>query len=655
MGGQRAVATSAALALAVLGSLCVTALPARAAAGTTAATAATADTRGTGASVLSTYVGVPGVAGTSAQGSAPSTTHLEQPAGLAVDPAGDLYIADPAAHVVDELRDGRAYTVAGIPGVRAAGADSGGPATGTPLDAPTGLLVLPDGTLLIADPAAHVVWALSGGSLSLFAGTGAAGRATDGAPADTTTFLAPTGLAADPSGTVYLSDAADDTVWSVADGVARLLAGRSGEAGYGGDNGAGTVLLNDPTGLAWDGNHLLVADTGNHRVRSVTPGGLSGTAAGPLGLSQPVGLLVDPSGAAWVADSGTGRVLSLAGGTPTSVVGTGTNQLSPDGTLASTASLDRPTALARVSAGRLLVAEAGGAVVRSVGPPLTAPARPAAPTVTVGDGRATVAWSAPNDGGSPVVDYLLREYTGPIPGDPLTIVGSQSIIVQGLTDGLPYAFTITAVNAVGTSPESPPSAPVVPTAAGGATTTGGSAGGGLPGGPGDAGGMTSTPGTPVSATPTASADPTAAPAAAFDGFVATNSGAAAADAGVSDGVRSLVTPSPTALPRAAAAGTSGDAHRPQALPATAPPIGASPSPSLSATALATPPAALVPVHSFADAATDVATVGRKTAIPLVLVGLLVAFLLLQGVVDRRDPKLVNAPVNAESGLEFGLA
>lgn len=90
----------------------------------------------------------------------------------------------------------------------------------------------------------------------------------------------------------------------------------------------------------------------------------------------------------------------------------------------------------------------------------TAPAAPSGVTATSGDGKATVAWAAPADGGSPITGYTVTASPG---GKQVTVAGSATTAtITGLTNGTPYTFTVTAANAVGTSPVSAQSSPVTP-------------------------------------------------------------------------------------------------------------------------------------------------------------------------------------------------
>ncbi|HEY5051603.1 MAG TPA: fibronectin type III domain-containing protein [Acidothermaceae bacterium] len=105
----------------------------------------------------------------------------------------------------------------------------------------------------------------------------------------------------------------------------------------------------------------------------------------------------------------------------------------------------------------------------------TAPGSPTGVTATAGDTTATVSWTAPSDGGSPITGYTVTSDPGAIVA---TTTGATSVVVPGLTDGVTYTFTVTATNAINTSGSSAPSNPVTPTAG---TLQSNSAEGGTPG------------------------------------------------------------------------------------------------------------------------------------------------------------------------------
>jgi hypothetical protein len=97
--------------------------------------------------------------------------------------------------------------------------------------------------------------------------------------------------------------------------------------------------------------------------------------------------------------------------------------------------------------------------------PITVPSAPTGVTVVWGSGQVTVSWSAPNDGGSPVISYTVTPYVGGTAQAPYVFASAAtSQVVGGLSNGTTYTFTVTAENSVGTSSPSNPSVPVTPIA-----------------------------------------------------------------------------------------------------------------------------------------------------------------------------------------------
>jgi DNA-binding CsgD family transcriptional regulator/sugar lactone lactonase YvrE len=193
-----------------------------------------------------------------------------------------------------------------------------------------GLAVGKDGTLYIADRAGNQVWKYSPNhSLSVYAGTGQAGNTGDGAAAKDASLHSPVGLAVDDQrGYVYIADSGNNRIRRVdKNGVISPVAGAGGFYGNDGDGGpALKAHLSFPHGVAIARNGtLFISDTGNNRLREVTPSGqiqaLAGTglggflgdggAASRAEFSAPEGIAVDAAGDLFVADTINQRVREL--------------------------------------------------------------------------------------------------------------------------------------------------------------------------------------------------------------------------------------------------------------------------------------------------------------------------------------------------------
>jgi len=125
-----------------------------------------------------------------------------------------------------------------------------------------------------------------------------------------------------------------------------------------------------------------------------------------------------------------------------------------------------PAATAGTGAGTVWLMAAVVLVPASAGAP-AAPAAPSGVTAVPGNASASVSWTAPYNGGSPITSYTVTPYTGGTAQQATTVTGRPpvtSATVTGLTNGTSYTFTVTATNAVGTGPASSPSSAVTPSA-----------------------------------------------------------------------------------------------------------------------------------------------------------------------------------------------
>lgn len=256
-------------------------------------------------STIGTVAGTGDAMGAPGDGGPATQASLYYPYGVALDAAGNLYIADRLHARVRKV--GANGTIATIAGDGTFGdSGDGGPATHARLKRPQRVAVDAAGNVYIADAAAHRVRKVSAaGTITTVAGTGAKGFSGDGGPAQLAALDAPSGVALDAAGNLYIADANNFRVRRVnAAGVIATVAGNGG-SGHGGDGGPATqAAIGRPTGVAIDGAGRLFIAAG--ALRMVDAGG---TIATQSNLRYPAfDVAVAPDGSLRVAVLG-GRVL----------------------------------------------------------------------------------------------------------------------------------------------------------------------------------------------------------------------------------------------------------------------------------------------------------------------------------------------------------
>ncbi len=342
---------------------------------------------------------VAGSADTGDGGQALSAT-LSQPEGIAVDGSGNVYFADAATHRVRKIAaDGSIQTVAGT-GVAGFGGD-GGPAAAALLNQPYGLALDLAGNLYIADLGnARVRKIATDGTIQTVAGGGAlpATNTGQGGPATSAQLAQPRNVALDAAGSLYISDFAANQIYQVAsNGTLSLMAG-TGTAGF---SGVGTsallAQLNAPAGLTVDpSGALYFADSANNRVRKV----YSGVITNVFNTPGPTGVALDSTGMLYVAaasyfgtvaqaipgiasardvtmdsagdvyfTSGAFVLEIPSGGKVTTIGGSGTSTyFGGDGGPATAAQLDSPSGIAVDSGGNWYIADTLNNRIRKVTP-----------------------------------------------------------------------------------------------------------------------------------------------------------------------------------------------------------------------------------------------------------------------------------------------
>ena len=316
-------------------------------------------------------------------GGAAVAAQLRHPSGMALDGAGNLYIAGNANHRIRKVDAAGVITTVAGDGTQGYGGD-GDPATAAQLSFPTGVALDGAGNLYIADWGNHRIRKVdAAGVITTVAGDGTRGFGGDGGPAVAAQLSFPSGVAVDGVGNLYIADVGSNRILKVdADTGAISTVAGDGTPGFGGDGGAAVAAqLFFPSGVALDGaGNLYIADGGNNRIRKVDAAGVITTVAGDgtLGYSgddgpavaaqlRPTGVAVDGAGNLYIADGGNNRIRKVdSAGVITTVAGDGTLGYSGDGGAAAAAQLSAPTGVTLDAAGNLYIADGLNHRIRKV-------------------------------------------------------------------------------------------------------------------------------------------------------------------------------------------------------------------------------------------------------------------------------------------------
>lgn len=257
----------------------------------------------TPAGVVSTFIG----------------TGLSSPGGVAVGPDGNIYIADTGNQLIKKATPAGVVTVI-------AGTGSPGFANGAALSSafrgPQDVAVDASGNVYVADANNNQIRKISGGIVSVFAGSGGSGM--NNGPFATATFKNPFGIDVDAAGNVYVADYNNGAVRKITQaGIVSTLAG-NGTNGFADANGT-AARFNRPSDVAVDvfGN-VYVTDSFNSLVRKITPAGDVTSFAGSNGyffkadglgtravFGFPLGITIDPSGNVYTSDNGTPAIRKI--------------------------------------------------------------------------------------------------------------------------------------------------------------------------------------------------------------------------------------------------------------------------------------------------------------------------------------------------------
>ena len=351
--------------------------------------------------IITTVAGGNFMPGFSGDGGPAINAALGSPECVAVDAAGNLFIADTMNNRIRKVAlDGNITTLAGMGDLAFSG--DGGPAAGASLGRPSGVAVDGAGNVYVADTLNNRIRKVTpAGTIQTIAG---GGQGNDGGPAVNASLDQPPSVAVDGAGNVYIADRGHSAIRKVtAAGTIRTVAGGLSPFGFAGDGGPATkASLYFPCCVAIDSTGALyIADSDNARIRKVLPSGTIGTIAGNgqrgfagdggpainAFLWQPVGVALDTAGNFYFTDSGNLRVRKVTpAGIISTVAGNGQSGFSGDGGAATAASLNRPAGIAVDFAGNLFIADSGNNRIRKVAPSGAITTVAGAPAIPPGDG-----------------------------------------------------------------------------------------------------------------------------------------------------------------------------------------------------------------------------------------------------------------------------
>ena len=352
-------------------------------------------------------------AGYSGDGGAATAAELNDPFGVFVDGSGNLFIADTSNCLIRKVSGGTISTVAGTPDTIATQpcsyAGDGGLATNALLNQPAGVFVDGAGNIYIADTNNSLIRVVNPGSQPVTIGNitipagdiqTVAGVQYDSSDGDSCQFTGdngaatsaylcqPQGVFADGSGNIYIADNANFAVREVvAGGNISTVAGTLGSEGYSGDGSAATsATLSGPTGIFLDSSSdIFIADDLNSAIREVSGGNIStfagnatlgwsgdGGAATSAALNSPFGVFADGSGNLYIADTYNSaiRQVTASNGNIQTVAGIGRPCFTTscgDGSTAITARLDNPAGVFLYS-GNIYVADTANSAIRVINP-----------------------------------------------------------------------------------------------------------------------------------------------------------------------------------------------------------------------------------------------------------------------------------------------
>jgi hypothetical protein len=358
--------------------------------------------------IIARVAGITGNSGFSGDGGFATNAHLHFAAGVAADVSGNIFIVDQQNDRIRKVNtNGIITTIAGSGNLGYSGDDGQATNAGLYLYQGSylsyGMAVDAAGDLFIADAGNHRIRKVdTNGIITTIAGTNSFGLSGDGGPAVNAQLNGPSGVAVDNLGNVFIADTWNDRIREVSiNGIITTVAGTNisgflangDNPGFSGDGGlAVNANLALPNGVAVDSSgNLFIADTWNNRIRKVDINGIITTLAGSgqsysesgssvgsysgdggdatnATLNQPYGVATDFYDDVFIADYKNNRIRMVgANGIITTVAGSGVFSYSGDGGAATNAGIVQPSGVGMDTYGNLLIAGNGSCSIRKVG------------------------------------------------------------------------------------------------------------------------------------------------------------------------------------------------------------------------------------------------------------------------------------------------